>query len=62
MSSAHDHSHGHHGSYLSPSGGFIATVWDWMTTVDHKKIGVMYLFAILTMFFIGGMAAIAVRP
>jgi cytochrome c oxidase subunit 1 len=61
MSSSHDHSHGHHGSYLQSSGGTIATVWDWMTTVDHKKIGIMYLFAILTMFFIGGMAAIAVR-
>ncbi|MFN9993702.1 MAG: cbb3-type cytochrome c oxidase subunit I [Phycisphaerales bacterium] len=59
MSNAHDH--GHHGSYLESKGGFAATVWDWMTTVDHKKIGVMYLFAILTMFFIGGMAAIAVR-
>lgn len=53
--------HGHHGSYLEPKGGFFTTVWDWATTVDHKKIGVMYLFAILTMFFFGGIAAIAVR-
>ncbi|MFN7431288.1 MAG: cbb3-type cytochrome c oxidase subunit I, partial [bacterium] len=38
-----------------------ATIADWATTVDHKKIGVMYLFAILFMFFLGGAAAIAVR-
>ncbi|MCC6659609.1 MAG: cbb3-type cytochrome c oxidase subunit I [Phycisphaerales bacterium] len=61
-----DHPHhpahgGHEGSYLTPKGGFWATVWDWMTTIDHKKIGMMYLVAILTMFFVGGMAALAVR-
>jgi len=39
----------------------IAKIWQWGTTVDHKKIGVMYLFAVLTMFFIGGVAALAVR-
>ncbi|MEM1071549.1 MAG: cbb3-type cytochrome c oxidase subunit I [Planctomycetota bacterium] len=32
-----------------------------MTTVDHKKIGVMYLFAVLFMFFIGGVLALALR-
>ncbi|MEM1331072.1 MAG: cbb3-type cytochrome c oxidase subunit I [Planctomycetota bacterium] len=55
--------HGHHdeGSYLTPRGGLWSTIWDWATTIDHKKIGVMYLFAILFMFFLGGVAAIAVR-
>jgi cytochrome c oxidase subunit 1 len=54
--------HGHHeGSYLTPKGGFMQTVWDWATTVDHKKIGMMYLTAVLFMFFLGGMAALAVR-
>ncbi|MBL8887487.1 MAG: cbb3-type cytochrome c oxidase subunit I [Phycisphaerales bacterium] len=54
--------HGHHeGSYLTPKGGFWTTVWDWATTVDHKKIGVMYLGAVLFMFFLGGLAALAVR-
>ena len=51
----------HDVSYLHPPGGFFATVWSWMTTIDHKKIGVMYLFAVLFMFFLGGMAAMAVR-
>ncbi|MBY0313060.1 MAG: cbb3-type cytochrome c oxidase subunit I [Phycisphaerales bacterium] len=57
----HAHGHDHHGSYLERKGGMIVTIWDWMTTVDHKKIGVMYLFAILFMFFLGGVAALVVR-
>ncbi len=57
----HGHGHEHHGSYLERKGGLIVTIWDWMTTVDHKKIGVMYLFAILFMFFLGGVAALVVR-
>ena len=48
-------------SYLHPKGGFITTVWDWATTIDHKKIGVMYLFATTFMFFLGGMFALMVR-
>ena len=56
-----DH-HGHHGgSYLTPKGGWLTTVIDWATTVDHKKIGVMYLVAVLFMFFLGGVAALVVR-
>ena len=47
--------------YLTPKSSMIATVIDWATTIDHKKIGVMYLFAVFTMFFLGGMAALAVR-
>jgi cytochrome c oxidase subunit 1 len=57
---AHD-DHAHHGSYLTPKGGVWTTIVDWATTIDHKKIGVMYLTAILFMFFLGGVAALAVR-
>jgi hypothetical protein len=59
----HGHGGGHHdeGSYLTSRGGLIATIWDWATTIDHKKIGVMYLSAVLMMFFFGGVAALAVR-
>lgn len=57
----HDHAHHDEGSYLTPKYGPLGTVWDWMTTVDHKKIGVMYLFALLFMFFLGGMAALGLR-
>jgi len=54
----HDH---HEGSYLTPKGGVLYTIWDWATTVDHKKLGIMYMVAILFLFFIGGVAALAVR-
>jgi cytochrome c oxidase subunit 1 len=57
----HDGGDHHDESYLASKGSFFANVWNWMTTVDHKKIGVMYLFAVLTMFFIGGVLAIVVR-
>src|SRR5688572_10546671 len=60
----HDHGggdHHDHGSYLTPLGGFWSEVWRWATTIDHKKIGIMYLVAVLFMFFLGGMAAMAVR-
>lgn len=56
-----DLSHEHEGSYLTPRGGALATLWAWMTTIDHKKIGLMYLAAVLTMFFIGGVLAIMLR-
>ncbi|MBM4109521.1 MAG: hypothetical protein FJ255_12060, partial [Phycisphaerae bacterium] len=63
MSTIETHAgHAHHeGSYLHPKGSFLETVWDWATTLDHKKIGIMYLVAVLTLFFIGGLLAIVVR-
>jgi cytochrome c oxidase subunit 1 len=36
-------------------------VMSWATTLDHKRIGLMYLASILTMFFLGGVMAILVR-
>jgi len=33
----------------------------WLLTLDHKRIGVMYLVAILTSFFLGGIFALLVR-
>src|SRR5215467_12192156 len=63
----HDRAHGgggHHGhdeSYLASKGSLWADIVSWATTIDHKKIGVMYLVATLTMFFLGGLAALALR-
>ena len=51
----------HDAPYLKPKYGFWGTIADWATTVDHKKIGVMYLFAVLFMFFLGGVAALGLR-
>src|SRR6056297_577350 len=36
-------------------------LWAWMTTVDHKKIGLMYLMSVAFFFFIGGMLALLIR-
>ncbi len=56
---AHDDHHDE--SYLASRGGFWPNVWNWATTIDHKKIGIMYLFAVMFMFFLGGVAAMLVR-
>jgi cytochrome c oxidase subunit 1 len=45
------------GSYLTAGGG----VRSWLFTLDHKRIGVMYLAAILTSFFLGGIFALLIR-
>ncbi|MEQ1946765.1 MAG: cytochrome c oxidase subunit I [Bryobacteraceae bacterium] len=44
-------------NYLNETTG----IWSWMTTVDHKRIGLMYLVAVLTAFTIGGVFALLVR-
>ena len=37
------------------------TVWSWLSTVDHKRIGLMYAGTLALMFLIGGILAILVR-
>lgn len=34
---------------------------EWLTTVDHKRIGVMYIIAALLMLFRGGVDALLMR-
>lgn len=36
-------------------------IWSWLTTVDHKRIGLLYLYTIVAFFLIGGLAALTVR-
>ncbi len=36
-------------------------VWSWFTTVDHKKIGIMYGAAALLFFLVGGIEALLIR-
>ncbi|MBO8162672.1 MAG: cytochrome c oxidase subunit I [Brevibacillus sp.] len=36
-------------------------LWDWLTTVDHKKIGILYLIAGGIFFLLGGLEAILIR-
>ncbi|MDQ0215203.1 cytochrome c oxidase subunit 1 [Oikeobacillus pervagus] len=41
--------------------GFAATIWDFLTTVDHKKIGILYLIAGGIFFLMGGIEALLIR-
>ena len=34
---------------------------DWLTTVDHKKIGLLYIFTSFAIFLAGGVLAMVVR-
>jgi len=54
----HDsHPHGHAPSYLHDGYGWRS----WLFTVDHKRIGIMYLVMILAFFLVGGVLAGLVR-
>jgi len=44
-------------NYLTYSRG----IWSWLFTLDHKRIGLMYLMSVLGSFFIGGIMALLVR-
>ena len=44
-------------NYLTWTKGFLS----WALTLDHKRIGVMYLLGILTSFLVGGVFALIVR-
>ncbi len=41
--------------------GFGATIWDYLTTVDHKKIAILYLIAGGFFFIVGGLEAVFIR-
>src|SRR6185437_9910863 len=35
--------------------------WEWLTTVDHKKIGILYMISSLIFFLVGGLLALLIR-
>ncbi len=41
--------------------GLIRRVISWVTTVDHKRIGILYLYTTLFFFVVGGVEALLVR-
>jgi cytochrome c oxidase subunit 1 len=48
-------------TYLDRERGFKNWAKSWFLTLDHKRIGLMYLLLILTFFFIAGVLALLVR-
>ena len=41
--------------------GYSKGAWGWITTVDHKKIGILYLVTAFIFFLIGGLEALLLR-
>ena len=48
-------------SYAGSSEGSNSGIWSWLTTVDHKRIGALYLYTSLAWFAIGGLEAMIMR-
>jgi len=44
-------------NYLNESSG----LWSWLTTLDHKRIGVMYFVSVMFFFLVGGIMALLLR-
>ena len=55
--SASGHAGAEEHNYLNHEKG----IWSWLTTLDHKRIGIMYAWAVAFFFLIGGLLALAVR-
>ena len=52
LTPADTHTHDdHHGDYITCSKGIMS----WLITLDHKRIGVMYVIATLASFLLGGL-------
>jgi cytochrome c oxidase subunit 1 len=45
-----NHSNSNHVDYLKESSGIMS----WLTTLDHKRISVMYIISIIAFFLVGG--------
>ena len=44
---------------LSPRRNYLNadySLWSWLLTVDHKRIGILYMISLTLYFFIGGVA------
>lgn len=46
-----------HLDYLEENKG----LWNWLTTVDHKRIGLMYMWSVILFLVVGGLLALLVR-
>jgi cytochrome c oxidase subunit 1 len=47
----------HHDNYLTHTRGFLS----WALTLDHKRIAIMYMVGVMTMFAVGGLFALLLR-
>lgn len=47
----------HGGNYINCEKG----LWSWLTTIDHKRIALLYFIAIMFFFLVGGLFAVLLR-
>src|SRR4026209_2818708 len=45
----------------APAADYESGVWSWLTTVDHKRIGALYMYTALAWFAVGGLEALIMR-
>jgi cytochrome c oxidase subunit I len=57
MSTHGDEHNLHNTNYLKAGSG----IKSWLLTLDHKRIGLMYLISVITAFFLGGVFALLIR-
>ena len=57
MDSAVSHGSNAGVNYLNETKG----LWSWLTSLDHKRISVMYIYTIIAFFIVGGIFALALR-
>jgi cytochrome c oxidase subunit I len=50
-----------HAPTVRPAATYRSGLYDWLTTTDHKKIGILYVANSFIFFFIGGLLALGVR-
>jgi cytochrome c oxidase subunit 1 len=64
MASVATTAHGPHHAEADPNADYISVskgISSWLTTLDHKRIGLMYLALVLVAFTLGGVFALIVR-
>ncbi len=63
MASVATTAHGPHHGEADPNADYMNSkgIASWLTTLDHKRIGLMYLALVLTAFTLGGVFALVVR-
>ncbi len=49
------------GMEAAPAHGEKTGLWSWITTVDHKRIGILYGVTAFAFFLIGGLEALLIR-
>src|SRR5678816_609377 len=48
-------------AYAHSGAEYKGGIWAWLTTVDHKKIGALYMYTALAWFAVGGFEALIMR-